>query len=141
MSPVREGQRVRVRFSVRVPDSVDYSYDGSAEEPFEFAAGSDEVVLGLARGVLGMQVGERRCVTVAPDDAFGMRDESLLLDVQRVTLPQEAQVGDRVEIALEDGQTAPAWIQELHDECAHLDGNHPLAGKTLIFDIELLSVS
>lgn len=141
MSQVRKGQRVRVRFSVREPEALGYAYDGSADDPLEFAAGSDEVVAGLAGAVVGMQVGERKTVTVAPEAGFGARDDSLRVEVPRTRLPKEAQIGDRVELELEDGQTAPAWIAELHAECAHLDGNHPLAGKILIFDIELLSVS
>ena len=141
MSPaaptVERGQRVQIAFTGRLLDGSEF-YSSEAEGPLEFTAGSDEVMRGLADGVLGMQVGERRTVTVPTEDAFGARDESLKTDVPRRSLPADAQIGDRVELQLDAGDQAPAWIAELHDECAHLDGNHPLAGQTLVFTIELL---
>jgi peptidylprolyl isomerase len=140
MIPVRGGQRVKIRLSGRLPDGSAF-YDGTDDEPLEFVAGGEEVMTGLAKAVIGMHAGERKTVAVTAKDGFGERDESLVVDVPRHSLPKEARIGDRIELSLQDGSTAPAWVKELHEECAHLDGNHPLAGEDLIFDIEVLSVS
>ncbi len=140
MSQVRVGQRVQIRFCGKLLDGTPF-YSSAEEGPLEFAAGSDEVMPGISHAVLGMHVGETRTVTVSPEAGFGVRDEALKVEVPRAAVPQSAQIGDRLDLELPDGQTAPAWIEALHAECAHLDGNHPLAGQTLCFEIELLSAS
>jgi peptidylprolyl isomerase len=107
-------------------------------EPLVFAAGEENMIRGVAQAVVGMSVGESKTVTVSPEDAFGQRDPALEQTVPRSQLPDQVKQGDQLQAVQGDREIA-IWVRELGDETAVVDANHPLAGQTLEFDLELVS--
>lgn len=137
MGRVQSGDRVSVHFTARFADGSEFatSRDGA---PLEFTAGGSEVIPGVSRSVVGMESGETKVFTVRPEDAFGARDEMLERRVPERELPQGVKVGDRFD-ASAGGREITVWVREIQGGQAVLDANHPLAGHTLIFEIELVS--
>jgi peptidylprolyl isomerase len=139
MATVKPQDRVRIHYTGRTQDGQ--VFDTSRDrDPLEFAAGSREVIPGISHAVVGMQEGQQRTITVAPEDAFGPRRDEMVQEVPRGALPPEVKVGDPLR-AQSGEQEIQVWVAELSDETAIVDGNHPLAGHTLEFDLELVSVT
>ena len=138
MTQVHRGDVVRIHYTGKLPGGAVF---GSTEgaEPVEFVADGGHMIEGLAEAVLGMEVGGKKSVTVTPDQGFGPRQPDLERRVPRSALPEGVHVGDQL-VAQRAGQQTPVWVRELGEEFAVVDGNHPLAGQTLVFDIELVSV-
>ena len=109
------------------------------KDPIRFVVGGGEMLEGISQAVVGMQVGESKTLTLAPEQAFGPRDPGVERRLPRTALPEDVRVGDRL-IAHGGGRQERVWVRELGEEFAVVDGNHPLAGLTLTFDIELVSV-
>ena len=101
-------------------------------------AGSDQLIPGFSTAVVGMEIGEKKTVTLAPDEAYGASRPELMQRVAVSELPEGIKAGDQL-VAHAGEQQIPVVITEIHDEEAVLDANHPLAGKTLIFDIEIVA--
>jgi FKBP-type peptidyl-prolyl cis-trans isomerase 2 len=138
MDQVTAGDVVQIHYTGRLDDGTVFD-SSSGGDPLEFTAGSNELIDGVSRAVLGMQEGEKKSLTIEPEDGYGQRQPGLEQRVPRSSLPEGVSVGDRLS-ATAGGQTIPVWITEISDEAAVVDANHPLAGKTLTFDIELVSV-
>lgn len=137
----RTGDTVPVHYTGRLENGT--VFDSSREgEPIEFQLGSGAVIGGFDQAVTGMTVGEQREVRIEPEDAYGERQDDLKLDVPRNQLPQEMEpeVGQMLAIQIAPGQQALARIAGVESETITLDLNHPLAGETLIFDIELVGI-
>lgn len=126
-----------VHFSARFADGSEFA-TSRAGEPLVFTAGGPEVIAGVSRAVVGMESGEAKVVSVRPADGFGDRDALLERRVPIDDLPIGVRVGDRFDASAE-GREITVWVRELENESAVLDANHPLAGQTLIFEIELVS--
>ncbi len=137
--PAKNGDRVRVHYTGRLEDGqvFDSSKDG---DPLEFTVGAGEVIPGFDEAVRGMQVGESKTVEVEPEDAYGERREGLVTRVSRenAQFPVEPQVGMHFGLPLQDGSQIEVVVTEVTDTHVTIDGNHPLAGQKLIFDVELV---
>ena len=136
--------------SIRKGDTVEIHYIGKLEngevfdstdekEPFVFVSGSDEIISGMSNAVIGMKVGEKKVVEISPKDAYGEYREELLGKVPQNAIPEGAKVGDPLSDAENEGQVY--WLREITGDHVVIDGNHPLAGKVLTFELEVLSVS
>ena len=138
MSPVRSGDRVRIHYTARFVDGSVFA-SSRDQRPLEFVAGGDEVIEGVSRAVLGMQAGESKLVTVSPEHAFGAHDRELERRIPLGELPASVKVGDQLQ-AQAGESVLPVWVREVGADYVLLDGNHPLAGHNLIFEIELVSI-
>ena len=137
--PTKNGDRVRVHYTGRLEGGQ--VFDTSREgEPLEFTVGADDIIQGFSEAVRGMRVGESKTVEVAPDDAYGPRRDGLVTSIPRgqTQFPVEPQVGMRFGLPLEDGGQLEVVVTEVTDTHVTIDGNHPLAGQKLIFDVELV---
>lgn len=133
------GDTVRIHYSGRLEDGS--TFDTSAgREPLEFVVGEQQVIVGLDVEVLAMQEGESRTVTVSPEQAYGHREPGLERTVDRSQLPEDVTEGSMLRANI-GGRDTILHITQLNDDTAVLDANHPLAGHTLTFDVELVSVS
>lgn len=138
MSTVNQGDVVQVHYTGRLENGT--VFDSSRErEPLEFVAGGGGVIEGVSQAVLGMSEGESKTVTVPADQAYGARNESLKQTVSRNQLPEGVNEGDQLR-AVQGEQEIPVWVRKLDNDSAIIDANHPLAGQTLTFDLELVSI-
>ena len=138
--PTKNGDLVRVHYTGRLGDGrvFDTSRDGG--EPLEFTVGAGQVIPGFEEGVRGMSVGESKTIEIESDDAYGPHREGLVATIERARakFPFEPQVGMNLLMPLPDGQQLEVVVTEVTDTHVTVDGNHPLAGKKLIFDLELV---
>ena len=135
--PVKPGDVVSINYVGRLADGTVFD-SSEGRDPLEFEAGSPNVIAGMSKAVVGMQVGEEKTVEIPPEESYGERKQELLVKVQTAQLPDDAKEGD----ILSDGQAgSPQWVVIQRDDAETiLDGNHPLAGKTLIFDVTLVGI-
>jgi len=137
--PAKNGDRVRVHYTGRLEGGQ--VFDTSREgEPLEFTIGADNIIQGFSEAVRGMRVGESKTIEIAPDDAYGPRRDGLVTSIPRgqTQFPVEPQVGMRFGLPLQDGGQLEVVVTEVTDTHVTIDGNHPLAGQKLIFDVELV---
>ena len=135
----QDGDRVRVTYVGRFADGTVFdSSDG--HEPLEFTVGGGEVIAGFDAAVTGLLVGERRAVEVAPEDGYGVHLPEMVAEVERRMIPDDHQlaVGNFLEVRMENGAAFEVRIAGLTETTVQLDANHPLAGKVLHFEVELL---
>ena len=135
----KNGDTVRVHYTGRLEDGQVFD-SSEGGEPLEFTVGAGEVIPGFDEGVRGMQVGETRTIKIAPDDAYGPHQPSLTTTLPRASthFPAEPQVGMNLILPLADGNQLEIVITEVTDTHFTIDGNHPLAGHTLTFDLKLV---
>lgn len=136
---VQAGDRVRVAYTGRFADGTEFD-SSTGNEPLVFTVGAGEVIGGFEAGIAGMMAGEARSIVVTPEAGYGPHLEEMVAEVERKLIPEDHRlvVGNFLEVSTEDGNQFEVEIKALTETTALLDGNHPLAGKELHFDIELL---
>lgn len=118
-------------------------FDSSQEQnPIQVEVGAREIIKGLEKAVLGMQPGEKKTVTVKPEEGYGNYDEDFLIEIAEEKIPENIspQVGMQLQLINKQGQAISVVVTEILDKSVRLDTNHPLAGKVLVFDIELVEI-
>lgn len=139
---VKNGNTVKVHYTGRFEDGIifDSSVGG---DPLEFTLGGHEVIQGFEEAALGMNIGDKKTVSIKPEDAYGPYNESLVVEMPKEYIPEDVspELGMRLIIVDNNGEELPVVVSEIHEDAIRLDANHPLAGKTLVFDIELIEVS
>lgn len=138
---VEEGKLVKVIYTLTVDGKVvDSSREG---EPFEFRAGSKQVIPGFEEGLLGMKAGEKKSFQVSPDKGYGQENPKGFQKVARDKLPKDInpEAGMTLSAQMPNGQTIPARIVEVKDDMVILNFNHPLSGKTLNFEVEIVDIN
>ena len=119
-------------------------FDSSRERgPLSFEVGAGQMIKGFDDAVVGMDVGESKQITLAPEDAYGHRNEEMLVELPTTSFPEdmELEMGLQLQLTNQNGQPVPATVVQIGDENITMDVNHPMAGKTLVFDIEIVEVS
>lgn len=142
MSKVKDGDTVKVHYTGKLSEEGTV-FDSSRErDPLEFTLGEGQLIPGFEQAVIGMEVGDSTTVDIESEDAYGARREDLELEVSKSDLPDniDPQPGMQLQMQQQNGQAVPVQITEVEDDYVKLDANHPLAGKDLTFDIELLDI-
>lgn len=118
-------------------DDAGQVLDQSGDAPLAYLHGHGNIVPGLEQALEGLESGAKQKAEVAPEKGYGERDDQRLITVQRSQLPEELEpeVGMMLSGQAPDGQPVPFWISEVHETSVTLDGNHPLAGKVLHFEV------
>jgi FKBP-type peptidyl-prolyl cis-trans isomerase SlyD len=131
---------VSLAYILRVEGEEIDSADSS--EPLEFIQGMQTLIPGLEKELYGMKVGDKKTIKVTPEEAYGEIDPDNFMDVPRSEFPKEIplKVGTELELRDEDEEIISAVIVEVKKDSIRLDLNHPLAGQTLVFDIEVLGL-
>jgi len=141
MAGAKRGDTVRVHFTGRLEDGT--VFDTSAERgPYEFTIGESRIVPGFAQAVIGMKPGESKTVEIPAKKAYGLHRKEMIAVIERSKLAAHLnpEIGQRLRIDQADGQEIPATVIKVSASSVTLDANHPLAGKNLTFDIELLEI-
>lgn len=142
MSTAQSGDAVRIHYTGRLNDGTVFD-SSEGREPLGFTLGSGEVIPGFDQGVAGMDVGETKTIEIPAEEAYGAYRDDLALQVGRDQFPADIdpEVGQQLQLGMADGGALSVVVTEINDETVTLDANHPLAGKDLIFDLELVSVN
>ncbi|MBT3304072.1 peptidylprolyl isomerase [Candidatus Woesearchaeota archaeon] len=140
---VKEGDVVKVHYTGKTEGEVFDSSEG--KEPLIFKVGDHKVIKGFEDAVMGMKAGDKKTVTLPSDEAYGNRDEKLVSEVpkdQLGKLPDNVTLEKGMSFQLKDqtGNGCIATISEVKETSVMLDLNHPLAGKELTFDVELVEI-
>lgn len=137
----QQGDTVAVHYTGTL-DNGEVFDSSRGRDPLEFEVGSGQVIAGFDQAVEGLAVGESREVRIEPDDGYGQPRDDLIVDVDRSQFPEEVepQVGQQVQVQVAPGQNRVATIAGIGDEAIKLDLNHPLAGKALSFEVELVEI-
>ena len=138
MTEVRNGDVVRIHYTAKTTDGAEF--DSSGQDPLELQVGAGQVIAGLDRQIDGMTVGEMNTVTVPAEEGYGLRDEAKLQTVPRSAVPDRTKVGAKLQASTRDGRKIPLTVVELDDEKVTVDANHPLAGRDLVFDVEVVEI-
>lgn len=141
MAEIKQGDTVKIHYTGTLSDgSVFDSSEG--RDPLEFTFGAGQVIPGLENGMKGMSQGDKRVIVATADEAYGPVHEEARQPVPRAELPDEIplELGTQVQAQNQDGQVMTLTIVEVTESHVVMDANHPLAGKDLTFDIEVVSV-
>lgn len=141
MSDAKTGDTVRIHYTGTLADGS--TFDTSAgRDPLEFTVGSGQIIPGLDRAIPGMNVGETRTVTVPAAEAYGDRNPDGVQSVPRAQVPDHIPLdpGTQLQVQTGDGRTLPVTVTEVTADEVVLDANHPLAGKDLTFEVELVEI-
>lgn len=142
MATATNGDTVHVHYTGRLDDGTVFD-SSEGRDPLAFTVGAGQVVPGFDEAVSGMQVGDEKTVRIAPGDGYGERRDDLVLDVPNEQLPDGLvpEVGMELGLRGQDGQTMPVRVAAVGTDAITLDANHPLAGKTLTFDVTLVAIA
>lgn len=138
MSRIKEGDTIQVRYTGRLASGNMFSTSAD-RKALEFTVGEGKVVSGLEQAVVGMAPGEEKIVEIPAEKAYGPWREEKVITIDRARLPDglDPQVGKRLVLQQSDGKGVPVLVTGVTEFAIRLDANHPLAGKDLVFDIEV----
>jgi len=139
----QKGSTVKVHYTGTLKEDGSQFDSSEGRDPLEFKLGEGMVIAGFEKAVIGKSPGDSVTVEIAPEDGYGTPNDQLVFQVRKEQLPGDVELeeGIMLEIRTEDGSPAYVRVTEFTDELVTLDGNHPLAGQTLIFDIEVVEVA
>lgn len=136
---VKEGNTVKVHYTGKFED--DKVFDTSKErEPVSFKVGAGMMIPGFENGVVGLKEGESKTLKITPEDGYGQRNNDLINEIPLEKLPEGVVKGALLQAQTEQGPMNVV-VSEVKEKTAMIDANHPLAGKNLVFDIELVEIS
>ena len=142
MSEVKKGDVVRVHYTGRL--TTGEQFDSSAgREPLEFTVGAGQMIPGFDAGVEGMTAGDKKTITIPAAEAYGEWNEENTVPFPKENIPDgmQVEVGMQLTMNSPQGQPFPVTVYEIQDDAIILDANHMLAGKDLIFDIEMVDIN
>ena len=141
MAQAKTGDVVKVHYTGKLDDGT--VFDSSANrEPLEFKIGAGQLIADFEQAVVGMNPGDAKTVQIAADNAYGPYHEEMVIELERKDLPEnlDPKVDQKLQVRQESGQEFVVTVTAVTETSVTLDGNHPLAGKDLTFDIQLSEI-
>jgi FKBP-type peptidyl-prolyl cis-trans isomerase 2 len=136
---IQKGSTIQVHYVGKFEDgSVFDSSTGRA--PLQFTIGANQVIPGFENGLIGLNVGDKVTLNIPAEEAYGEVRQDLIIEVKNEQLPGKVEIGQTLQTNTQ-GQTINLVVKEIYEESVLLDANHPLAGKELIFDIDIVEVA
>jgi FKBP-type peptidyl-prolyl cis-trans isomerase 2 len=141
MIQVTVNSTVKVHYTGKLADGEIFD-TSDGKEPIEFTLGQGQLIPGFEKGLIDMKLNEKKTINMTKDDAYGEVNETLIQEVKKTDLPQdmEPKVGMGLVSKSPDGQEINLMVVEVKEETIVIDGNHPLAGRDLIFDLEVVEI-
>ncbi len=141
MSKAKKGDHVAVHYTGKL--TTGEQFDSSVgREPLAFTVGAGQMIKGFDDAIPGMEVGEKKTITISPKEAYGEKNKDAIIEFPKANIPPDMKlsVGMKLQLQDESGRPFPVVVEEIKDDVIVLDANHELAGKELVFDIELVEV-
>ena len=142
MSQVKANDTVKVHYTGKLADGQVFDSSVERGEPIEFTMGQGQLIPGFEKGLIDMKVNEKKTINIPKEEAYGEPREELIQEVQKSQLPEEIkpEVGMGLVSKSPDGQEMNLVVRDVKEETIVVDGNHPLAGKDLVFDLEVVEI-
>lgn len=137
----KKGDVVRVHYTGKLMDGS--QFDSSVgRAPLEFTLGAGQMIAGFDAGVMGMTIGEKKTLNIDPANGYGHRNPEAIIDFPKSNIPEgmSIEIGMKLNLQNEYGQPVPVEVIEIKEEAIVMDANHFLAGKDLVFDVELVEI-
>jgi FKBP-type peptidyl-prolyl cis-trans isomerase SlpA len=141
MNQVKENNTIKVNYTGKLSDGQVFD-SSEGKEPLEFTLGQGQIIPGFEKGVMDMKLNEKKTITIAKEEAYGEINDDLKQEVQKTELPEDItpKVGMGLISKTPDGKETNLRVIEVKAETVVIDGNHPLAGEALIFDVEVVGI-
>lgn len=142
MSEVQKGTTVKLNYQCRLKDGTVVEQTRE-DTPAEIKIGENKIIPVLEENLMGMDKGDKKTIELNPSDAFGEYQDEKVINIHRDQIPEdiEPKVGQELNLKMNDGNNIRVLVTEMDDSSITLDGNHPLAGKDVIFDVEVVDVA
>ena len=142
MTQAKDGDIVRVHYTGRYENGEVFDSSHDRGQPLEFTIGGKQVIPGFERGVEGMSPSDVKTVDIPAEEAYGSYRPDMVLAIEREHIPPDAnpEPGQHIMLDLPDGRLLPATVVEVSESGVTVDCNHPMAGKDLKFEIELVEI-
>jgi peptidylprolyl isomerase len=137
----KQGDVVRVHYTGTLTDGT--QFDSSVgREPLEFTVGAGQMIKGFDSGVVGMNVGEKKTLNIPAHEAYGERDDQAIIEFPATNVPADMKLEPGMQLTLRNqyGQPVPVVVMEVRADVIVMDANHMLAGKELVFEVELVEI-
>jgi peptidylprolyl isomerase len=142
MSTAKKGDHVKVHYTGKLTSGE--QFDSSANrEPLAFTVGAGQMIKGFDDAIPGMAVGDKKTINISPENAYGHQNKDAIIEFPKSNIPEDMKLekGMKLQLQNQEGQPIPVVVTEVKDDVVVLDANHELAGKELVFDIELVEIS
>ena len=141
MAKVKAGNKVKVHYIGKLEGGDEFD-SSVGRDPLEVEVGSGQVIKGFDDGLLDMKVGDKKSIVIQPDDGYGKRRDDFLVDVPLTEFPENItpELGQELQLNQPDGSAVNVRIVDVDEKNVRLDANHPLAGETLVFEVELVEI-
>nr|AOE10685.1 FKBP-type peptidyl-prolyl cis-trans isomerase [uncultured bacterium] len=142
MNQVTVNSKVKVHYTGKLANGEVFD-TSDGKEPIEFTLGQGQLIPGFEKGLIDMKLNEKKTINMTKDEAYGEVNETLIQEVKKTDLPQdmEPKVGMGLVSKSPEGQEINLMVVEVKEETIVIDGNHPLAGRDLIFDLEVVEIT
>lgn len=135
---VETGDKVKVEYKGTFENGEEFDSSAKFGEPLEFTAGKGEMIKGFDNAVIGMRLNDEKTITLKPEEAYGSRDESKVIEIPKSSIADSNNL--KVGMTLQSSQAGIGTIIQIKSDSVIIDFNHPMAGKTLIFWIKIVSI-
>jgi peptidylprolyl isomerase len=141
MQQAKKGDLVRVHYTGRLVTGEQFD-SSEGREPLEFTVGAGQMIKGFDSALPGMNVGDKKTIRIEPKDGYGEKDEQAIIQFPKDNVPSDMKIEIGMELTLSDeaGRPVPVVVIDITDKEIIMDANHFLAGKELIFDLELVEI-
>ena len=137
---VKDGMMVSLDYTLKSPDGK-LIETSKGREPLKYIHGQKMMIPGLEKELTGMKVGAEKHVTVKPEDAYGKVNPKAVQEVPKEKVPPDAlKVGAVLAAKSPEGMVVPMTVREIKEKTVVMDLNHPMAGKTLVFDVKVVDI-
>ncbi len=142
MSKAKKGDKVKVHYTGSLANGEVFDSSLQRQEPIGFEVGAGQMIKGFDEAVDGMAINEEKNVVIPAEEAYGEWQEAQVFEFSKKDVPEDMnpKIGDTLTVQDNEGRNIPVTVHKVTDESIFLDANHPLAGKELIFDIQLLEI-
>lgn len=141
MSKAKKGDQVKVHYTGKLTSGEQFD-SSTGRSPLAFTVGAGQMIKGFDEAIPGMAVGDKKTINISPEDAYGPKNESAIIEFPKANIPADIKLepGMKLQLQNAEGHPVPVVVHEIKDDVVILDANHELAGKELVFDIELMEI-